>query len=168
MRAIKIIVSKDGYSLIKTSVLLNDQWHEGYFIIDTGSSRSMVSVDAGSISNGKEEIQGIDGKGSHGERSFTKLMICETCFPFPCLRIKRQQIPKVEYSAIGIIGTDFLLWNNLIIDYSKKSLYKGRKSFSISRQMDRYALCKMELGLKGYGIPVMALIIEASMFFPHC
>lgn len=165
MRAIKIIVSKDGYSLIKTSVLLNDQWHEGYFIIDTGSSRSMVSVGASSISNGKEEIQGIDGKGSHGERSFTKLMICETCFPFPCLRIKRQQIPKVEYSAIGIIGTDFLLRNNLIIDYSKKSLYKGRKSFSISRQMDRYALCKMELGLKGYGIPVMASIIEGQCFF---
>lgn len=123
----------------------------------------MVSVGASSISNGKEEIQGIDGKGSHGERSFTKLMIYETCFPFPCLRIKRQQIPKVEYSAIGIIGTDFLLRNNLIIDYSKKSSYKGRKSLSL--QMDRYALCKMELGLKGYGIPVMASIIEGQCFF---
>lgn len=165
MKAVKIIVSKEGYSLIKASILLNDEWHDGYFIIDTGSSSSLVSVDAGSISNGKEKIQGIDGKGTYGERSLTKLMISKTRFSFPCLRIKRQQVPKGEYSAIGLIGTDFLLRNNLVIDYMKKSLYQGSKSVSISQQMDRHALCKMELGIKDYGIPVIASIIDGQCFF---
>lgn len=165
MKAVKIIVSKEGYSLIKASILLNDEWHDGYFIIDTGSSRSLVSVDAGSITNEKEKIRGIDGKRAYGERSFTKLMIAMTQFSFPCLRIKRQQIPKVEYPAIGIIGTDFLLKNNLVIDYLKKSLYKGSKSVSISQLRDRHALCKMELGLKDYGIPVIASIIDGQCYF---
>lgn len=164
MKSIRITISKDGYSLIKAKILLGKEWRDGYFIIDTGSSRSLIVGTSGLNFRRQETINGISDKESYGKTGFTKIDISETIFPFGCLEIKQQQMPKVEYTTLGIIGVDFLLKNKIVVDYNKIAMYQSYKK-SLRFNDGSIGAIKMNLGLKEYGVPVMASVKDGQCCF---
>lgn len=165
MKEAKILITKDGYSLIKAELLLNEKWHEGYFIIDTGSSRNIVSGASNHYLVKTEKINGIKGNESYGEQVFAKIRLLGNTLPFHGLKIDKRIMPKIEYTILGLIGVDFLLKNDCVIDYQRNCLFKGLRTRPSLESSNQHAYIKMDIGLKEYGVPVMPSAIKGQCFF---
>lgn len=164
MKDIEIIISQDGYSLVKAGLLLNEKWHDGYFIIDTGSSRNIVARASSSRIAKTEEINGFMGKVSHGKEVFAYAEINGKVFPFSGLSIDRKHLPELEYKILGLIGVEFLLKNNCIIDYRKNILFQGKENLFLHTDTDR-PFVRMGMGLKAYGVPVLVSVSDGHCLF---
>jgi len=104
------------------------------FIIDTGSTSSYISSE---FLKEKRVYKTIEEESTYAsasqhikiKSSMVKVNIFGNCYEFKTISLKalnQAMSANSQYTVIGILGSDFLRRNKLIIDYNKRIIYQSK------------------------------------------
>lgn len=134
----RINLSADGLSVIHALTQSHGTSQDALFILDTGSNYSMV-------------------------REPMEIMIGDSPVRLTANSSESSIFPTVDGRSVqGILGTDFLLRNKLVIDYAEETL--SNEPFHCEAH-DGYASIPMTAGLDNFGVPLLAVENEGNCFF---
>ena len=119
-----IIDTRDGLSMIETSVVTNDNHRIGYFYVDTGASISIIDNNLVKSTGEDSSFCALGANDNNSQLSIVDFHIGKVAYRMNFHAVDKKLIPQEEGKVIvGILGIDFLKKNKCIIDFKKSALY---------------------------------------------
>lgn len=165
-------VQKIKFPIVKAAFLGKDgKYCVGTMMIDTGSASCILNksilpyLDGNAIIAGKTlKIHTLQGKGVECQGASLVFRIGNHTFSDTFYINNNMDFERIfDCQFIGIIGFDFLIRNNLVLDYETETLHTsvGR----IDGNPDDYAfLFPISFGLNQYNLPVVGLVYGEKEF----
>lgn len=147
--------SKEGLTMVRTMALTSNGWLNTYFIIDTGTSTSLFSPEVGKIKMHYDDITEFSGITLTAKRCTAVLSFADQIIKFEGNIIDYDTLPKIGGKHLsGILGTDFLVRNRLVLDFYNGGIYI-KEPWETNTNSCSYI--SMKLGLNDYYIPTIML-----------
>ena len=104
---------------------INDK--EGLFLIDTGAAYSLLDMNIRRkykfrIWKGNDKARGVGGGVVKIYRTNVKAIKSKYGYLKVNFRSVDLGIIKSRYGVIGVLGSDFFIWNNMVIDFKKMQI----------------------------------------------
>lgn len=138
----------------------------GMIMLDTGSNSNLLTIEvAESIDlqnlydDKKMKIQGMSGSVTESNNVKFSFTICGTQIEEPfCISPELHEKSFGYLPIIGILGNEFMQRHRLVIDYSDGTCHTSEVNPSNLSIADCDFFFPMEIGLKVYGLPVLAMM----------
>ena len=160
-----IYFSYSGHSFINATVKLQDTIKDGYFMIDTGVSDSILNLHFfkddhfSNVTKKDRLIFTSSGTTKVTERHINGTI--ETDGIHFTVNFDMQDLPipmflDDEMNILGILGIDFLVKNRMVIDYEKRNLHVATDQDM--QYSNHYSIVAQFIyGLNHYGVPTVCI-----------
>ena len=167
-----IDVQKIKFPIVKAAFLGKDgKYSVGAIMIDTGSASCILNksvlpyLDSNAIIEGKTlNVHSVQGEKMECQGASLVFRIGNKTFSdIFYINIKLNFDRLLDCQFIGIIGHQFLIRNNLVLDYETETLHTSERR--IDDNIENYAfIFPMSFGLNQYNIPVIGLVYGEKEF----
>ena len=158
----RLIETEEGFYVIEGAVCSFTGLRHAYFLVDTGASNSIFAADVADCIKDDSLIEEL-GDTIPTKTGMASLIIQNVRLSMRGHFVERETLPSIKgYDIRGILGSDFFLANNMVLDFSKNELYQHQFRNNEMKRMDYYS---MKLGLDSYRVPVIVLESNGICFF---
>ena len=150
----RLIETEEGFYVIEGAVCSYTGLCHVYFLVDTGASNSIFAANVADYIKDDSQIEEF-GDTISTKRGMVSFMIQNVKISMRAHFVERETLPSIKgYDIHGILGSDFFLANNIVLDFSTNELYQQQFRDNETKRMEYYS---MKLGLDCYRVPVIVL-----------
>ena len=158
----RLIETEEGFYVIEVAVCSYTGLCHVYFLVDTGTSNSIFAADVADYIKDDSLIEEL-GDTISTKTGMASLIIQNVRINMRGHFVERETLPSIKgYDIHGILGSDFFLANNMVLDFSTNELYQHQFRNNETKRMDYYS---MKLGLDSYRVPMIVLEGNGICFF---
>lgn len=124
--SVPLIYTKEGFVIAKMSLESHDFTEDGYFIIDSGCSQTLIDERFIHNPSHAKTIKGIGEVSIVGHKGYATIFCFNKSVRLEVLSISRGEIPSIRgYNIFGVIGVDFLHQSFAVLDFKRNTIYSA-------------------------------------------